>query len=190
MLVSFEVWKSLICGYFSASAETRKFKSWSSMKRRNVYNWRVLHLQQCLPYFCPLQLKFCALRLQWLGTGRRTLTSLSLSSWPKASAAVFFYTDKFCCKVCLRFLKNANKKLEVFPNRMLGYYEIVWREISVYCDPDSAIGSRHCWGEKVWRYAASSSTILSSVSQSYFCGCWNSLVYCFILFTAFPFPSS
>lgn len=136
MLVSFEVWKSLICGCFSASAERWKFNSWSSRKRKNVYNWRVLCLQQCFPYLCPLKLKFCVL-WGWSGSVLSGLSAqqedpyISLLRWPKAFAAVVFYTDKFCCKVCLRFLKNINKKLQIFPKRMLGYYGIVRRDVSV-----------------------------------------------------------
>lgn len=73
----------------------------------------------------------CTLRLEWLSAQwvQQEDPYISLLRWPKAFAAVVFYTDKFCCKVCLRFLKN--KKLQIFPKRMLGYYGIVRRDVSV-----------------------------------------------------------
>lgn len=43
-----------------------------------------------------------------------------------------FYGVRFCCKVCLRILENAIKKLEILLLvRMLGYSQIIWRDVTV-----------------------------------------------------------
>lgn len=116
----------------------------------------------------------CSLRLEWLYIGRRTLKSLSLSSWPKASAAVFFYTDKFCCKICLRFLKNANKKLEIHPNRMLCFYEMVWRDVSVTVI-QTQLQEANVAGERKTEDTLPHLQVFCPLSQAYFLGYWNSL---------------
>lgn len=203
MLFSFEVWKSLICGYFSASAERWKFKSWSNMRRRNVYNWRVLHLQQCFPYLCPLLFKFCALWgwSGWVQAGGPLHPSLSQSG-QKPLLLCFFYTDTFCCKICLSFYENANKKLEIFPTRMLGklwnslwnswsYYEIVWRDVSVTviqtqlreANVDGEIKTEDTLPHLQLFCPRSHKLTFLAVETLYF-------VYCFNLFTAFPLLNS
>lgn len=175
MLVSFEVWKSLICGCFSASAERLKFKSWSSMKRRNVCNWRVLHLQQCFPYLCPLQLNFCAFWgwSGWVQAGGPLHPSLSQAG-QKPLLLLIFTQPSFAARCALGFLRILVRNWKYSP---IGFWATrnSLERCFCYCNPDSAIGSKHYWGEKDWRYAFSSSAILSSVSQSYFLGCWNSL---------------
>lgn len=143
-----------------------------------------------LPLSSAVQV-LCSLGLEWLGTGRRTLKSFSLLSWPKASAAVVFYTDKFCCKVCLRFLENANKKLEIFPNRMLCYYEIVWTDVSVTVI-QTQLQEANVAGERKTEDTLLHLQVFCPLSHklTFLAVETLSLVYCFNLFTAFLFLNS
>lgn len=80
------------------------------MERRNIYNGRVFHLQQCFT-----SVLLCGSRFARSGVaGYRGEDSFHPPS--KLAKSVYFcdfYGARFCCKVCLRFLENANNKLEI-----------------------------------------------------------------------------